>query len=67
MHVFYYCKHFHILQNLFQTVLINENTAASRLILNCSYVQRRCWIRPIDDRQYSQVLCQKFNAAKECC
>lgn len=24
MHVFYYCKHFHILQNLFQTVLINE-------------------------------------------
>lgn len=53
MHVFYYCKHFHILQNLFQTVLINENTAASRLILNCSYAQRRGWIRLIANRQYS--------------
>ena len=52
MHVFYYCKHFHILQNLFQTVLINESTAASSFILNYGYAQR-CSLSALSLRQYS--------------
>lgn len=57
MHVFYYCKHFHILQNLFQTVLINETRlhpgSFSTVAVSTVAVRRdAAGSDPIDDRQY---------------
>ena len=52
MHVFYYCKHFHILQNLFQTVLINETRLHPGSFSTVAVRRDAAGSEPIDDRQY---------------
>lgn len=57
MHVFYYCKHFHILQNLFQTVLItvliNETRLHPGSFSTVAVRRDAAGSDPIDDHQYS--------------
>lgn len=55
MHVFYYCKHFHILQNLFQTVLINETRLHPGSFSTVAVRRDAAGSDPIDDRQYSSI------------